>query len=115
MNINFKTKRLAKCCNNEKEAIKEWGDQYARKVLRRLNELRANVTLQDVSHLPPARLHELEGNRKGTFAVTVKEPVRIILKPDHEPVPLKQDGGIDKSCVTDITILEVEDYHGKRK
>ncbi|CQR72847.1 hypothetical protein SOV_02310 [Sporomusa ovata DSM 2662] len=92
-----------------------WGDQYALKVFQRLNELRAAETLQDISHLPPPKCHELEGNKVGQFAVTTKQPAKLIIKPDHDPIPQKADGGIDRNLVTDIIVLEVEDYHGKKK
>ena len=115
MNIDFKSKKLAKCCNSFKDAVKVWGDQYAYKVFQRLNELRAGETLQDISHLPPPKCHELEGNKAGQFAVTTKQPARLIFEPDHDPIPKKADGGIDRNLVTDIIVLEVEDYHGKKK
>jgi len=113
--ISFRTNQLEKCANNFKEAVKKWGDQYAYRVIQRLDGLKAANSLEDVSHLPPPRCHELDGQRKGQFAVTTKDPARLIFKPDHAPVPLKTDGGIDRSQVTCILILEVEDYHGKRK
>ena len=115
LNIDFRTKKLEKCCNDYKTAVKTWGNQYATKVYQRLNELRAAVALSDISYLPPAKCHELEGQRTDQFAVTTKEPARLIFRPDHEPIPKKPDGGIDKDLVTDIIILEVEDYHGKAK
>lgn len=115
LNIDFRSKKLEKCCNDYKTAVKIWGNQYADKVYQRLNELRAAVTLSDISHLPPAKCHELDGQRADQFAVTTKQPARLIFKPDHEPIPKKYDGGIDRNLVTDILILEVEDYHGKAK
>lgn len=36
---------------------------------------------------------------------------RLIFIPDHDPVPRKDDGGIDLAQVTKITILEITDYH----
>ncbi len=42
----------------------------------------------------------------------MKHPFRFILKPEHNPLPLKGDGGIDKTKVTRIRIMEVVDYHG---
>ena len=53
----------------------------------------------------------LKGDRKGTFAVLLQNPLRLIFEPDHEPVPVKEDGGIDLTAVTAITILEITDYH----
>lgn len=113
--IRFKNKKLRECCNNFTKAVQQWGLPHAKKIIQRLNELWAADTLADMGHLPPARCHELTGDRKGQFAVTTTEPNRLIFTPDHDPVPIDGSGGIDRSKVTDIVILEVEDYHGKGK
>jgi len=111
--IYYVKKKLQKQCNMEKEAIKEWGAVAAEKLKQRLTELDAFDNLADVSHLPPPRLHQLEGNRKHQFAVDIiKKSLRLVFIPVNEPLPIKQDGGIDKSKVTEIMILEVANYHG---
>lgn len=112
MEIEFSSAKLAKVCNSEKESIREWGDQNARKIRQRLAELYAAETLADVSKLPPLRCHELKGNRAGQFAVDAKHPYRLIFQPAHNPVPRSKDGGIDLKKVVRIRVLEVEDYHG---
>ena len=112
MNISFSSKNLQKNCNSEKESNKRWGPQRAGKIRRRLAELLAADTLADMGFLPPARLHELSGKRKGQFAVDITGNYRLIFKPDHDPVPKRKDRGIDLKKVADIMILEVEDYHG---
>lgn len=75
-------------------------------------ELRAADTLADISTLPPARCHQLSGDRAGQFAVDVQHPFRLIFEPAHDPVARKDDGGIDLTRVTAVRILEVTDYHG---
>lgn len=73
--------------------------------------------LTDASNLakvptdPPVRRHQLSGNRKGQFAVDLTKSHRLVLEPNHDPVPLKADGGIDLAKVEAITILEVVNYH----
>ena len=57
------------------------------------------------------RRHMLVGNRQGQYAVDLVHPLRLILEPRHDPVPVRDDGGIDTDRVTSITILEVVDYH----
>ena len=57
------------------------------------------------------RLHQLRGNRAGQFAIDLTDPYRLILQPNHNPVPQKDGGGIDLTRVTAITIIEVVDYH----
>jgi len=113
VDIYFKYKKLQKACNFEKESIKEWGPRLAGKVHLRLAELKAANSLSDISHLPPPRLHGLTGGRDGQFAVDLQNPFRLVFEPANDPVPLDCMGGIDKSRVTAILIIEVEDYHGK--
>ncbi|CAI2719372.1 type II toxin-antitoxin system RelE/ParE family toxin [Nitrospina watsonii] len=113
MEISFSKKPLQKTCGSEKESNKKWGRATAKRVRQRLAELAAADTLSDMSHLPPARCHELTGKRKGLFAVNVSAKMRLIFKPDHSPVPENKHGGIDLNKITKITILEVADYHGE--
>jgi len=35
----------------------------------------------------------------------------LIFRPNHDPVPITADGGIDLRAVTAIVIVAVEDYH----
>ena len=60
---------------------------------------------------PPNRCHELKGNLKGVLSIDLDHPYRILLKPDHVPVPMREEGGLDWSKVTIIEIKGVEDTH----
>jgi len=111
MDINFATQKLTKIFNSEKLLRKEYGSENVRIIIRRMMVLRAAPTLEDVSHRSPKRRHELKRARKGKFTVDLKQPYRLIFKPNHKPLPKKDDGGIDIKRVTAITILGVEDYH----
>ncbi|MCP4401749.1 MAG: killer suppression protein [bacterium] len=111
MDIVFKTKKLQKICNNYKLLQKEFGQEQAKKIRLRLDDLRAAECLLDISPFPPSRRHELVGNMKGKFSVDVKHPYRLILEPVTQPPPLKDDGGIDLEQVIVIRILGVEDTH----
>lgn len=109
--IGFKSRKLEKIFNSEKELNKEYGKRMGQIIRRRMMVLKAAPTLYDVPHTPPERRHELEGKRKGTFAIDLEHPKRLIFEPAHNPVPYKEDGGIDLKMVTAITIMSVEDYH----
>jgi proteic killer suppression protein len=112
MEIVFKTAKLQKLCNSNKELQRKYGPQKARKILQRLDGLKAAETLADLSHLPPLRCHELKGDRDGQLAIDTIHPFRMIFEPAHHPVPLLPDGGMDKLLVTAVRILEVDlDYH----
>lgn len=112
MKIYFKDKKIGKAMNNERECIKTWGTDNAKKIRTRMAELSAADNLAQIPHVPPARLHALTNNREGQFSVTVKEPFRIIFEPFPLPPPLTDAGGIDKTRVTEISIIEVVNYHG---
>jgi len=60
---------------------------------------------------PGPRCEELKGNRAGAFSVRVHNGYRIVFVPDHDPVPRKDDGGVNWSAVTAIRIESIEDYH----
>ena len=111
MDIDFQTKSLAKIFNSEKELNKKYGPKNARCIMRRMTVLMTSPTLAEVPHTKPERRHELSGRRSGQFAVDLKHPSRLIFKPNHNPLPRKDDGGLDLQRITAIMILKVEDYH----
>lgn len=111
MDIFFKTRKLERICSKEKQMAKELGVKMQRKLKQRLMELKAAETLEMISHLPPPRLHELTGNRKGQYSVDLEYPYRLLFIVANEPVPQNASGGIDKSLVTEIEIIEIADTH----
>ena len=60
----------------------------------------------------PGRCHELRGDRVGTLALDLDGSIRLIIEPDHEPIPKKDDGGLDWNQVTQVRVTSIEDYHG---
>ncbi len=68
-------------------------------------------TLADVPSTPPERCHPLKADREGQYAVDLVHAQRLVFKPNHDPVPSKDDGGIDPAEVTSIIIVDVVDYH----
>lgn len=86
------------------------GPKQARRLYQRLDDLAAAGTLAEMFFLP-GRFHPLTGDRAGQFALDLDHPNRLILEPDHNPIPRKKDGGIDVAAVTAVRIIAVEDYH----
>ena len=111
MKIYFRTNKLQKTCSLDRYMVKEFGPKSARKLKQRMMELSAADTLSDISHLPPPRCHELTGRDAGTFSVDLEHPYRLLFIPANNPVPLRSDGGIDKTQVTEIEIIEMRDTH----
>jgi len=111
LDIAFKTRKLAKIFNSEKELQKKYGAPMMRRIAARLAVLKNARTLSMVPSTPPERLHPLRGKRKGQHAVDLVHPYRLILQPNHDPLPRGKDGSLDTEQVTAITIIEVTDYH----
>lgn len=114
MDVSFANRRLARQLSEERRLRKEHGERRARLLMRRLLVLRAAVNLA-VFWPPfngPERCHELSGNRKGQLSMDLDHPYRLILSPEHEPIPRTNDGGLDWEKVTAVRIVAVEDTHG---
>ncbi len=90
---------------------KELGAGNAKRLKQRMMELQAAISLEEISHLPPTKLHELSGDRASQFSMNLNQPFRLIFKPNHDPIPKLDDGGIDRTKVVSIKIVEIVDYH----
>lgn len=114
MDITFNSKKLEKQLNDGKAMVKAYGSQSARKLQKILTQLRAapNLGIFAPPYSPPHRCHELTGNRKGQLSVDVEHPYRLVFMPADEPIPLREEGGLDWGKVTIIKIKGVEDTHG---
>ena len=111
MEINFRTRRLGRIFGSERLLRREYGDLLARTIRRSLNVLESAENLTEVSTLPPFRRHLLSGDRAGQYAIDLVHPFRLIFEPNHDPIPLLEDGGIDTANITAVEIIEVVDYH----
>jgi plasmid maintenance system killer protein len=111
LEIEFISAQFEAECTQEKLLLKKFNKAGKKKMQQRLSDLLAAASLEEMRNLP-GHCEELVGDRKGQFSVRLDGVKRLIFKPDLEPVPTKDDGGIDWTKVTAITILEVVDYHG---
>jgi len=112
MHITFKNKKLKNIFDSHKDLLRVYGEVRGKKIEHRMSVLRAAACLEEVPVEKPDRRHALSLNRKGQFAVDITENYRLIFEPSNNPLPLQKDGGLDLKMITEIKILEVEDYHG---
>jgi proteic killer suppression protein len=110
MEIAFSSAKLRKQCVHAKQMKKTFGE-IAGPLQRRLTELEAADTLADLpSH---AKCHPLVGKRAGRYSLKLTGNVRLIVEPNHHPLPTTNDGGVDLTKITKIRVVEVVDYHGE--
>jgi len=114
MEISFATKSLQKEISEEKAMVKAHGVNRSKRLKIVMAALRAAPTLSIFAPpmSPPHRCHELTGNRKGQISMDLDHPYRLIIKPNHNPLPMRAEGGLDWKAVTAIVIIEIKDTHG---
>lgn len=100
-----------KVFNSDKELRRAYGERMARTIKMRLAVLKNARTLTMVPTSKPDRRHQLVGDRRGQYAVDLVHPHRLIFEPTNDPIPKREDGGIDTDRITAIKIMEVVDYH----
>ena len=112
MIITFKSKKLKRIFDSRRDILRVYGVVRGNKIVNRMAVFRAATCLEEVPTEKPDRRHELSHNRKGQFAVDITGNYRLVFEPSNNPLPLRKDGGLDIKKITEIKILEVEDYHG---
>ena len=112
MLICFKNSKLEKEFCDIKLLRRRWGEKQGDQIALRLDQIRAAENLAILKTLPQLRAHELKGNHKGQISLDIIHPYRLLIIPDHEETPRKEDGGLDWQKITKIKVLGVEDTHG---
>ncbi|EGP5009698.1 type II toxin-antitoxin system RelE/ParE family toxin [Enterococcus durans] len=109
MIVRARKRKLQKILADSKLINLEFGKQIGDKVKQRIAELLAAETLEDISHLPPMKLHSLSGEYEGCFAVKLTGNFRLVFK----AYTCEEEFTTQKSNTEIIVIEEVVDYHGK--
>ncbi len=110
MEITFASRKLRRQMESGRTLQRVFGGR-SKAIQRRLAVLKAARALADVPTTPPERCHRLTGDLEGHYAVDLKGNWRLVFRPDHDPLPLLPDGGLDLDRVTAIEIVGVIDYH----
>lgn len=108
MDIVFDDKDVERLCSEEKHMMKKLGKACAKKLQIRLNELYVAANLEEVVS---GRPHPLHGDFEGCFGLDLKGGNRLVIRPNHSPPPLLEDGGLDRKSVTSVCVVFVGDYH----
>lgn len=108
--IHFDDSKFERDCNSHRALVRKYGERMAGLIRRRLDDLDAASTLEEMRHLP-GRCHELIGDRSGQLSLDLIHPQRLIFVPDDDPVPRKPDGGLDWVQIRSILVIGIEDTH----
>jgi plasmid maintenance system killer protein len=114
MEIRAKGK-LKGVLGSEAACLRQYGRDMTKKIMMRVNELRAAESLGDFwpPMSGPERCHELKGELAGMFSIDLKQPYRLLFVPVEENPPKdRSDERMRWASITKIEIVAIEDTHG---
>lgn len=109
MKLTYKTDKLQKLCedaNYNKELVKKYGVDVAKKLPKRIKELKAFNSLNDVPTFLPYRRHKLSGDLKEYFAVNITGQYRLIFRQKENNIIIE-----DLKKIREIEIMEVSKHY----
>lgn len=110
MELSYKSNKLEKSFTTDKGLAKSYG-ALAKKIKQRKQQLESAANLEVIALLPVLRLHQYQGDRKGTWSIDIHQNWRILFEINQDPIPTLEDGGVDLKAITIICIESVEDPH----
>ncbi len=109
MELTYKNKKLQSICENtkyNKELVKNYGKDVAKKLPQRINELKAFNCVNDIPTCLPFRRHKLSGKYEGHFAVNITNQYRLIFRQKDNNIIIEDLREIKK-----IMIMEVSKHY----
>jgi hypothetical protein len=111
VNIFFYDEPLSNACYNEHAGIRRWGKARASVVRRRIIAILTAPSLEHLMRMGPLLLKP--GPEPDQFSIDASDPYRIVLLPNHDPMPRDGDGKIVYAGVTDVCLLDIRELHGR--
>lgn len=109
MQLTYKTEKLKNICENpkyNKELVKRYGSEVAKKLPQRIIELKAFESLSDVPTSLPYRRHKLIGDKKDLFSVNINNQYRLIFRQNDNNILIE-----DLKKIKEIEIMEVSKHY----
>lgn len=107
MEYRARTNKLKKQLTDPRLRIRVFGADKAKRLAARIDEISAATTLNEVSRFPPSRLHALNGDKKGLFAVDISANYRLLFAGFNN----KHEQTLDTTKIVAVVFINVEDYH----
>lgn len=78
MQVQFRKNKLQKQYEDFRKAEKAYGQQVGKRYIQRINIIKHTKSIEELKRLPGLNCHELKGNRKGQWAVSLTGFYRLI-------------------------------------
>ena len=109
MDIEFKNSHIRELCENSRSAKQELGEACAKKLHSRIADIQAAASINELIAGKP---HPLTGKKDHMkYSIQLDKGTRLLIEPDHRPMPSREDGGIDWTRVTKVKITFIGNYH----
>jgi toxin HigB-1 len=70
---------LQECYEVHKHAVREFGEEVARRYIQRINIIKSTRSVDELRRLPGLRFHALSGSRQGQYAINLTGFYRLIV------------------------------------
>lgn len=111
MRIFYDPKKFGLDFEDFKECKKRRGLKGAKKIHRRLTQLWAVPSLNDLIISRLGRCHPLQGKRKDEFAIDLVHPQRMVFRPWGSSEEYIEKGVINTKKVVSVEIISIEAFH----
>lgn len=108
MELAFSTKALRTLCENEEAATRELGAKRAGSLRRRLADLRAAVSVNDLVASHPRQTADSKDN----LEIDVGAGSRLVFCANHSVIPRLASRNVDWSSVSRVKLLRIESDNG---
>jgi hypothetical protein len=107
MELAFATKSLRDICENAETARSKLGPKVSDKLKRRLADLRAAISVDDLIAGQP---YMPDGVREARIALELGGGRRLIFAANHAVLPKLESGKMDWSKVSRVKLLRIETH-----
>ncbi len=106
------SRKMLKLLQNGRALRAEYGQRRAQNIEARLQRMNDAETLADVATVSSFQFHELEGDRKGQFSISVLNNYKMVFVCNESPIPRTSDESLDLKRIKTVRIIELcVDYH----
>jgi hypothetical protein len=105
MNVEFRSKELARVCNSDFARLAKYGPDGSAVIRRRLGQLLAAVRLADMRRFPGTRIRTAITGGQYTVLVAAGSTLDVLLRPGEEDAPV--DLPLDDEWVTGVVIDDI--------
>lgn len=107
MEVSYGDETLREMCETVRLARRRLGAECARKLSARVSDLKAASV---VTKLPAGKPRVLDGDRTGHYAISLAGGFQLLVAPNQQPLPRRQDGATDWELVNKILVTEITDH-----